>query len=117
MNIDWLYHAFAVPRAAEFSPSESQRQLVERVCRTVVERDLQAPAAILLESVRPLHRVSAQFLHFLGPVLSLAGQAAAASELALFLEHPGAIEYLADRLEASVRSAKSDSASPVTDES
>ena len=99
MNFDWLRHAFAVPSAADFQATAAQQDLVDRLCRLIVERDLRVPALLLLESSLPIHRATAQFVTFFAPLASLGGAGALADEIAVFLEQPGAMEFLADQLE------------------
>ncbi|MCY2964195.1 MAG: hypothetical protein NT069_11275 [Planctomycetota bacterium] len=100
MGWEWLRHAFAIPKEADFQPDERQRLLVDRLCRATVDRELETPALLTLETVRPLHFVSAQALHFFTPLVAALGDAGGMSDLAKLLEHPGAIEYVVGRLEA-----------------
>lgn len=102
MTLHWLRHAFAIPHPDEFRATPAQVELVQQLCQATVDRELQAPALIFLESVRPLHRLSAQGLHFFAPILSLIGKADSITELARMLEHPGAIEFFAATLERTV---------------
>jgi len=99
MPPDWLKHAFAVEPPGPVEPTAAQRDVVDRVCRQIVARDLATPALIFLESVRPLNYVSSQALHFFAPVLSAVADPAAYRELADFLEHRGSVDYLCRRIE------------------
>ncbi|HEY2251320.1 MAG TPA: hypothetical protein VGH74_09680 [Planctomycetaceae bacterium] len=99
MKYAWLKHAFAVEPEGPVEPTETQRAVVDRLCRQVVSRGLATPALIFLESVRPLNYVSSQTLHFFAPVLSAVADAHACGELAAFLEHRGSVDYLCRRIE------------------
>lgn len=99
MSLDWLKHAFAIEPAGTFEPTETQRALVDRVCREVVDRELTTPALLFLETVRPLNAISAQTLQFFAPLLAAAGMSKATEDLATFLEHRGSIDFLCRRIE------------------
>ncbi|MFN0051883.1 MAG: hypothetical protein ACKV0T_06810 [Planctomycetales bacterium] len=107
MPLDWLKHAFAIDAAGPVEPTEAQRQLIDRLCRLVISRELTLPAQMLLETVRPLNFVTGQMLHFFAPLLATLGDSQAAGQLAEFLERRGAVDYLARRLEELQRPAKS----------
>jgi hypothetical protein len=104
-RLSWLKHAFAVETSSVAEPTPAQRAVVERLCQIVVSRGMAAPALLFLESARPLGYLGSQALHFFAPVISALGDAGAARELATFLEHRGAIDYLCQRIEALARSA------------
>jgi hypothetical protein len=97
--MNWLRHAFAVTPEADQVPTRAQAALVERFCRLIAERGLETPALLFLETARPLNFVSAQALTFLSPVLSALGPPQALDEVAAFLEHRGAVDYLCRRIE------------------
>jgi hypothetical protein len=99
MSLDWLKHAFAIEPASAFEPTEVQRELVDRVCRQIIVRELTTPAMLFLETVRPLNYVTGQTLQFFTPLLSAVGGATAAEQFATFLEHRGSIDYLCRRVE------------------
>ena len=65
MSLDWLKHAFAVGPAGPFEPTEAQRELIDRLCRQIVARELTTPALLFLESVGPLGFVTSQALRIL----------------------------------------------------
>jgi hypothetical protein len=98
-KLDWLKHAFAVEPPGATQPTDAERALVDRLAGEIVRRRLTAPALMLLEMSRPLNYVSAQFLHFVHPFLSVFGQGPATEQIARFLEKRGALEFVADRLE------------------
>jgi hypothetical protein len=99
MTFDWLKHAFAIEKERPVEPSEAQKAVVDRLCRQLVARGLTTPALLFLESVRPLNYISSQTLHFFTPVLSTIADAKACQDLAEFLEHRGAVDYLCRRIE------------------
>ena len=99
MAWDWLRHAFAIEPEGAIAPTESQRAIIDRLCRQVVARGLTTPALIFLESVRPLNFVSSQTLQFFAPILSVVADPQACEDLAAFLEHRGSVDFLCKRIE------------------
>jgi hypothetical protein len=99
-EVNWLKHAFAVDPPGPIEPNEMQRALVEKVCSELVRRRLTSPALFTLEMSRPLNYVSAQFLHFLQPFVTLIADKSEYQNLTLFLEQRGSIDYVCRRLEA-----------------
>jgi hypothetical protein len=57
------------------------------------------PALLMLEMSRPLN-FSAQFLHFLQPIVTFSTNSGEYKEFTEFLDHRGSIEYISRRLEA-----------------
>jgi hypothetical protein len=98
--VNWLKHAFAIDSAKQIKPNETQRALVEKLCGEVVRRRLTAPALFTLEMSRPLNYVSAQFLHFLQPFVTVLADKSEYENLTRFLEQRGSIDYVCLRLEA-----------------
>lgn len=96
----WLRHAFALDPAGPAEPTESQRAVVERLCRELVRRRLDGVALMALESCRPLNYLGAQALHVIAPLASVLFSARALGELAAFLERRGSIDYLCTCIEA-----------------
>lgn len=103
MRWDWLKHAFAVDGEPPLAPTPAQAALVDKLCRLVVDRGLAAGALVFLESARPLGYVSAQAMHFFAPLWGALGDPRHAQELAAFMEHRGAVEYVCQRIEALAR--------------
>jgi len=118
--VNWLKHAFAIDSPGEIVPNEMQRALVEKLCSELVRRRLTAPALFTLEMSRPLNYISAQFLHFLEPFVTVIADKAEYENLTRFLEQRGSIDYVCSRIEA--LEAESDAKKrmggnkPVTDE-
>lgn len=96
----WLRNAFAVEAAAAFSPTDEERELVERLAGGIVRRGLVAPALLLLESSRPLNFLGSQLLLFLGPVADLVVRGQGHRTLQQILERRGSTEYICSRIEA-----------------
>ncbi len=96
----WLKHAFATDPPGPAKPDETQRTLLEKLCREVVRRRLTTPVLLMLEMNRPLNYVSAQLLHFLQPIVAIIADTANYQKLTSFLEQRGSIDYVCQRLEA-----------------
>ena len=98
--MSWLRHAFAVDPPGDIEPNESQRGLVEKLCVEIVRRRLTAPAMFVLEMSRPLNYVSAQFLRFVQPFVTVIVDKSEYENLTRFLERRGSIGYVCRRIEA-----------------
>ena len=108
----WLKHAFAVEAPGRVEPSETQRAIIEKLCREVVRRRMVTPALLMLEMSRPLNYVSAQLLHFFQPVLSFLANAAEYQAFAEFLEQRGSVDYIVTRIETLNQEASTSSHAP-----
>lgn len=97
--LQWLKHAFAVEPPGEVEPDDEARPVVEHLCREVVRRRMSTPALLVLESSRPLNFVTAQALHFFGPMVAAVSDARGHEHLARFLEHRGSIDWMCRRIE------------------
>lgn len=97
---DALRNAFALEKAEVSEPDPKAREAAERILSEVVRRRLTPAALFLLESGRPLNRVSAASIHFFRPIASLVVDDEALRAFASFLERPGSVEWLCRRLEA-----------------
>lgn len=98
---EWLKHAFAIER--EFTPTEEELALAERLCREIVRREMAVPALAFLEMSRPLNSLGAQALHFFTPVLSTLFDARQCARMAEFLDRRGSIDWLCEQLEELTR--------------
>ena len=97
---DRFRHAFAFEKTEAFEPDEKDRELIEIVCRAVVERGMATPATLFLESTRPLNYLGSQTMVFFEPVMrAVLRNPAAWDRFAGILEHRGSIEYLCRRIE------------------
>lgn len=96
----WLAHAFAVEPEGPAEPTDAERPVVERVCRTIVRRRMTTPALMLLEMARPLNYLGAQTLHFFGPVATAVVDREGYRHFAAFLERRGSVDYLCRQIEA-----------------
>lgn len=96
---NWLKHAFAIETADMATPSITQADTIDLVCREVIRRQMTLPAQMVLESSAPLHYLSGQLLRFAEPMLGTILDATALRDFASFLERRGAVEYICQRLE------------------
>jgi hypothetical protein len=99
-KVNWLKHAFAIDSPEQIQPNETQHAWIEKFCNELVRRRLTAPALFTLEMSRPMNYISAQFLHFLQPFVTVIADKNEYENLTLFLEKRGSIEYICGRLEA-----------------
>lgn len=80
-------------------PAEDQA-LFDRLARWLVERRMETPAVLFLESVRPLSFVGAQAMHFLQPLASVLYTGPDYARLARLLEERENLSILLDTIEA-----------------
>lgn len=95
----WLRHAFAVESAESFTPTETERELVERVAAEIARRGLTLPALVMLESSRPLSGLGGQALRFVEPWFAAVTNAAGLKVLAELLERPGGMDFVVSTLQ------------------
>ncbi|MBM3263618.1 MAG: hypothetical protein FJY97_09390 [candidate division Zixibacteria bacterium] len=81
-----------------------QKQLLDRVARSIVARRLTAPAILFLESMKPLSFLGGQFMAFLSPFVHLALDASSYDRFAEAIEDRENVEYLIQRIETHERS-------------
>jgi hypothetical protein len=79
--------------------SEDDRALFERLARWIVERRMETPAILFLESVRPLSFVGAQAMHFLQPLASVLFTGPDYARLARLLEERENLAILLSTIE------------------
>lgn len=97
--LDSFKHAFAVESDEPIEPTPEQREIVDRVCREIVRRNMTIPALMSLEMSRPLGFLAAQTIHFFTPVIATITDATGHKHFAAFLERRQSIEYLCRRIE------------------
>src|SRR4051812_4835655 len=95
----WLRHAFACEPTEPVQPTARQREVVEALCRAVVNRRMTAPALAFLEMARPLNYIGSQALHFFSPIIATLTDADAHRHLAVFLERRGSMDYIGTTLD------------------
>ena len=78
---------------------EDERALVERLATAVVERRLETPAILLLESTKPLAFLGSQTLHFFEPMVSTFVDRPEYSVVTRLLEDRDKVEALLRRIE------------------
>jgi hypothetical protein len=86
--------AFAAPQS-----QRDHRALIETLAARICARRMAAPAVLLLESVRPLARLTSQLLLVLSPLLSIFVAAARMDEVIDLLQEPHNIELLVRAIE------------------
>jgi hypothetical protein len=97
--MSWWKKAFAIEPDTPWEPTPQQREIVDGLCRRIVDRGLALPAILFLESSKPLGPAAAQSLLFLQPWFEIVADRSQLHLLATFLDHRGSFEYLCRRLE------------------
>lgn len=96
--VDGLKHAFGRGIDPSSAP-EPLPESLERLAAAVVERGLEVPAIILLDSLRPLSFFAGQALHALTPLARMAGFEEDCEEIARRLDDREMPGRLARRIE------------------
>ena len=97
--LDELRHAFAVDKDKELSRAPLP-PVLHRLAEAVVERGMEAPAIVLLETARPFSFLTGQAMLSVWPLLRLAAASEDYKEVAEALERRGTLESLVERIEA-----------------
>tara|TARA_B100000073_G_scaffold196783_2_gene162968 strand:- start:1490 stop:1819 length:330 start_codon:yes stop_codon:yes gene_type:complete len=91
-------HAFAIGKTEPFIPSESQKIVVEKVCREIVKRHATLPAVVMLETFRPLNYLGSQVMHFFQPIISSILTADGYLDFTTLLENRESVDYIINKL-------------------
>jgi hypothetical protein len=85
----------------EFALSDERRdELVEKVARAVVDRNMAAPAIFFLETMKPLSFIGSQAMVFFDPIVRSIFDFKQYNEVRLALEHRENVELLLQKIEA-----------------
>jgi hypothetical protein len=79
---------------------EEDCALIDRLARFLVRRRMAVPAAMLLESGRPMNFLGSQFLVFLGPFATMVFPSRDYERLAGILERRGSVDMILERIAA-----------------
>jgi hypothetical protein len=93
--VETLKGAFSMRRAGPPALPAS----LERLARAAVDRGLETPALIIVESVAPVSFLGSQVASALSPLARMAGVCDALPEIAEALEDRRTLRALADRIE------------------
>ena len=102
---DKLKHAFAVEESGPAEPTtDSQREVVDRICKEIARRRLTTPGLVFIEMFKPTHYVGSQLLgRMVGwPIMKALAREETQeryNELIEFLERRGSFDYICDRIE------------------
>ncbi len=96
--IEKLKYAFAVGKAPDVENKELPEPL-DRLARAVVDRNMEMPAIVLLESIRPLNFLASQTMHAAWPLIRMAGSFDDYRTIATALEDRETLQRLAGRIE------------------
>lgn len=105
---DWLRHAFATEPEGAVEPDPKVRTTLEDLLQRIVKRRMTVPAVVMLESWRPMGRVTGQMMHALTPFTGVVFDPHAWTDLARWLERRGSIPWMIERLESIDAQASSD---------
>ena len=80
--------------------SEQEQEAVDEIIEFIVRFGLTVPAILMLETLHPLSRMGAQFMHILTPSVCVFLSPAHWDAFANLLEEPGGLSYILSRLES-----------------
>lgn len=80
-----------------WSPEDEEK--AKQLAQKVVDRRMALPAILFLESVRPLHFIGGQFLHFMAPISGLVVGKWDLDRVGDFLEHRGAVPFVIEEIQ------------------
>ena len=87
--------------------SDARRdELLLKIANIVIQKKMETPIILFLESVRPLNNIGSQAMHFLKPAAASIFNAAVWDELAILLEDRENIDRLLEMIEDGIISSK-----------
>ena len=81
----------------EWTEEEEARE--QKFAQSVVDRSIALPTILILESLRQLHFIGGQFLHFMAPISGLVISRWDLDQLCSFLEHRNALPFVIDEIQ------------------
>ncbi|MEC7988226.1 MAG: hypothetical protein VX278_23870 [Myxococcota bacterium] len=86
--------------------SQPELEAVDEVLEFIIRFGLTVPAILTLETLRPLSRMGAQFMHILTPSICVFLSPSHWTSFAELLEQPGGLDHILSRLEFLDRKAQ-----------
>lgn len=74
-------------------------ELIEKISKYIVERHMAAAAIMSIESLRPLHSISSQFMYFVLPVAEILFDSKVYQEFAAMLDNDKYVDMLVKRID------------------
>ncbi len=103
---DFMKNVFSDPAepvrdvySAEDIPEERQNELIDKIAKELVERQMTVPAIITLQTLKPVSFLGSQFLIFAKPIVDIIIPIASYKEVAVLFESPDNVERLLKRIE------------------
>ncbi len=109
--LEKLKHAFAVGP----EPSVVKRKLppvLERLAVEIVERGMETPATVLLDSIRPISFLAGQAMHAVWPLVKMAGKFDEYHVVAEALEDRQMVELFLAHMESLVEARRTQGDTP-----
>jgi len=98
---DWIIESSLFP---EYIPTQREQELIDKLAKFVIDRQLQIPAISFLETFKPVGFIGSQFGIFASPFLGFFGDAGVTtSELLVIFENTDNIERLIRKIEESLK--------------
>ena len=79
--------------------SSEDEEKAKSFAQKVVDRRMALPTILFLESLRPLHFIGGQFIHFVAPISGLVVSHWDLDRLGNFLEHRGAVPFVIEEIQ------------------
>lgn len=95
----WFRNAFAVDAEGSLEVTPRQKEIVDKLAKSLVRRRLTTPALFALEMGRPLNFIGSQAMLFFQPIVSVLFDTEGYREFARLMEHRESVAYLCERIE------------------
>ena len=82
---------------SDWSPEDEEK--AKQLAQKIVDRGMALPAILFLESVRPLHFIGGQFMHFMAPISGVVVGKWDLDRVGDFLEHRGAVPFVIEEIQ------------------
>lgn len=82
----------------EISQKRTQ-EIIDKAAHFIVERKMAAPAIMMIESLRPLHRIGSQIMYFIEPFAEIIFNQKEYQEFAVLLEDQNNVKALMSRID------------------
>ena len=92
-------HAFAVDRAEDFTATEEEMAVLDKLASKIVKRGVTLPALLFLETARPLNFIGSQAMALFDPIVRGLFDWKEFSDFHKILARRGSVEVLIQRIE------------------
>lgn len=88
-------------------PEEKKNEIIDKLARGIVNRQMAVPAIMFLESIKPMNFIASQLMVFFEPVILALFTVSNYREISLVFEERGSVEKIIQRIEYFENESKS----------